>query len=82
VADAALTEPCPDLAGLGAGFRAQAVVDDQRGDPAAAGAGPALGEQAKRQAVGSARDRDGKTRRALERSERRDQGGERGVVDA
>jgi hypothetical protein len=58
------------------------VVDDQRGDSAAAGAGPALGEQAERQAVGSARDCDREMRCALERSKRCDQGGERGVVEA
>jgi hypothetical protein len=58
------------------------MVDDERGDDAVACASPAVGKQAERQAVGAAGDRDRKVGCALERTKRRDQGGELGVVQA
>ena len=52
-----------DLRRLAGRLRAQAVIHDQRRDRAAAGARPARGEQAERQAVGPAGDGDRETRR-------------------
>jgi hypothetical protein len=82
VANAALTQPCADPARLGAGSGPQTMVDDEGGHDAVACASPAVGKQAERQAVGAAGNRDRKVGCALERSERRDQGGELDVVQA
>jgi len=61
--------------GLGAGFRAQTVIDDQRQDVAALIAHPVPHQQRGGQTIRPTRDRDGHMRQWLERPERGDQAG-------
>jgi hypothetical protein len=79
--DAAVAQRLGGMLRLGRGLRAQPMVDDQSGDPAAAAAGPGIGKQAKGGAVGAAGNADGEPGRRLEGLERRHQGGERGGID-
>ena len=59
-----------DGCGLGGGFRADAMVDDEGEDSAAALADPGGGEEREGHAVGTARDGDGEMGRGFEGAER------------
>ena len=64
-------EPAPHLGGFGRRFGAQPVVDGECASRSSPGTRPAIGQQAEREAVRTAGNRDRDPRRRFERPEGR-----------